>query len=124
LKAGFGSEGYPGAPAEPTTWCEGVYQSARMAWASCVAGLQRGLLLADVKGAFQFGAADRAFAANEAGGVVTGRLHDLVVAERRGYVGGGVGGGGNGADDRVSGHNEAGGIGSTGQASSTAAPSR
>ncbi|SPO52622.1 protein of unknown function [Pseudomonas sp. JV551A1] len=83
----------------------------------CVAGLQGWHLRADVQeSTFQFGATDVALAANEAGGVVTGGLDDLVVTERGGNIGSCIGGRGYRANDGVGGDNEAGGVYGAGQA--------
>ena len=59
-----------------------------------VGRVQLWCLVADqVQGAFQFDAADLAFAGDEAGSVITRGDHDLVVTQRRADVGRGVRGG-------------------------------
>ena len=61
---------------------------------------------------FQFYAADRAFSGNKARRVVTGSEDDLVVLERRrDDIGGRIGCGLERVDDRISGHDEAAGVG-------------
>ncbi|MNE69169.1 hypothetical protein D3C80_1648760 [compost metagenome] len=55
-------------------------------------------------------------AADEAGGIVTRGLDNLVVTERGGDIGSGIGGSSNCAHDRVGGNNEAGCVGGAGQA--------
>ncbi|MNY55943.1 hypothetical protein D3C86_1919650 [compost metagenome] len=81
-----------------------------------IVGDQVRRLLADVQqGGFQSHATDVALAGDEAGGIVTGSEHYLVIAQRRGDVGGGIRGGTYGADHGVSGDYETGGRGSGGE---------
>ncbi|SPO69971.1 protein of unknown function [Pseudomonas sp. JV241A] len=81
-----------------------------------VAGLQGWGLLANVgESALQFRAADVTVAGNEAGGVVTGGLDDLVVTERGRHIGGGISGGGDATNDGIGGDDKAGGVGSGSQ---------